>query len=419
MRSVRCILSCQVTKFIIVIMIDSVFIFCLFFVLFLSCYLLVSYLCVDKFKNPGTRFSLLAGVSLLYLLVIFLFRYEVMDVFLFSSAGEYLIKRIDFYWIDSDHGQYPFFPFLIFLHAGLVLLRDFVGGLLFTGYLKLVLSIALGYIAWLVYRRYSFQDALIFLLSPITFCVVLIHAQVDIILIAFLVASLGFYTQNDSIVSITKSTLLYALSVASKTWSILLLPLLFFYRKSLASFVVLVGGTGIVLLGLMFGYTRFVFGSSISTVAASLGSPGGPMSVWGISLLISRFIPLVELLEDNRLIYTALIVGILSLLVRKLPDLMEAVLYFIIGLYVLLPNWGIQYLMWHYPFQVLVGYRFRLWDRIFYWFIIPIYLFMNYLNIVTETSTFPSWSVLGTGLCVWCYFVYRLVDRLKMAWLSK
>jgi len=91
-----------------------------------------------KFSNQHQTYLLQIAVILIQLLIAAFFKKEVGDVALFSGAGWHLRHKIDFYWVDANHTQYPFFPFLIFLHAGLNLLSEILVIFSFSFYLKII-----------------------------------------------------------------------------------------------------------------------------------------------------------------------------------------------------------------------------------------------------------------------------------------
>lgn len=83
-----------------------------------------------------------------------LLKKEVGDVMLFSGAGWHLRHKIDFYWIDSDHAQYPFFPFLIFFFTIFNFLTESFPFFTFSFYLKIFLLIpALFYLSWCILKK--------------------------------------------------------------------------------------------------------------------------------------------------------------------------------------------------------------------------------------------------------------------------
>lgn len=369
------------------------------------------------FQSKVLFWTLITTVLAGYLTAAWLQQEPVGDVMLFGSAGEYLRKKIDFYWIDSAHSQYPFFPFLIFLHAVLAWLGNLMG-VSFTFLLKCTLLAPLGYLTYWVSSKQQTPlarraSAITFLSSPITYSVVFYHGQVDIFLMAFFVLSMSLWSfRNPSITQTVASSLTYAASVASKTWSILFMPLLLKFQRDKIQWFLFGSLTVFALLANIVFYTRWVIGSSVSTVIPALLAPGGPIGLWGITLIT----PLIPTLLAYKLpIYIILLaVGYWLILGRKMT-FWQSVTLFILWLYIVAIHWAVQYLFWALPFLLIlrtwVGQK---WFHTFH-LLASLYVLGSYLNVAHHGVLVNPTLIAGVGVVLWVMTAWQLAFQIKNA----
>lgn len=314
---------------------------------------------------------------------------EVGDVMLFAGAGWHLRHQIDFYFIDSQHTQYPFFPFLIFVHAVLNVVQEAIPMLTFSFFLKIVLAGALLALSWRIHSEEKLPQnsqrafVLQFLSHPVTTLVIFFHGQVDVMLLAFLIFSFRFLSLA-KLSGFMLSVTFFTASVAAKTWSILLLPFFVLlqpnWQRRILAPVLLLGG----LLVNVFVYTRLVDGSSVRTVLPAVTAAGGPIGEWGLSL----FFPVPSFWESYGL---AILLGVMGLATLKMYwskiDPMQGLLVLILVMQLALPRWGIQYLFWFIPLLYITDLTTK--QRIFITISASLFAFTNYLNIARELEGLP------------------------------
>ncbi len=351
---------------------------------------------------------------------------QVGDVGLFSSAGYYLRQKIDFYWIDSDHGQYPFFPFLIFFHAFGDYLANTLSLFTFSFFLKLLLLLpSLYYISFVIEKANSKLSRekgklaqVQFLTCPLTTLIVFFHGQIDVILIAFYMLAVNKLTslsQIKSVNTIIKSGIFYALSIASKTWSILLAPLLLGHIQSWLKRILFISISVIVLVVDIYIYTHFVTWSSFEMVIPALTKAGGPVGIWGLSYVATHFYPsLLPLILNYKIVLIGFAVLIASVIViGKRFSLFTQTLFVLLCLHIVVPNWGVQYLFWTLPFMYLTNQWFT--KKIFaaYLSIASIYALLNYINIAYNNSVIPNQYIEFLGVMLWIYIISLTISILK------
>ncbi len=368
------------------------------------------------FQNDRIFLYIVIAVVAVQILSAALYKQQVIDVFLFSDAGHYLRQKIDYYWIDSAHDKYPFFPFLIFHFAFLDWVTEVIPKLNFMFLIKLSLVPALLVLAnWIKKKSANIQlgkaQFLDLLISPITYAIIYFHGQIDVILIAFFVVSMEYWHTKPVNTKITLvSALFYAASVASKTWSILFAPIIFWYHKKSTYTYVFFIATAVLLFANIFGYTRYVFGSSIRTVLPAVLRPGGQLGNWGITL-IPQFLSFIT--ENKLAVYAALIcLGYLFLLRKKL-EFWQAITLFMFWLYIVAIHWAVQYLFWALPFIIMnkkwLGEK---WSN-FFLALSTIYVFMVYVDISSLREIFVKDFVNFFGIFLWLLVVYKFCNKLQ------
>jgi len=257
-----------------------------------------------------------------------------------------------------------------------------------------------------------------FLLSPITYSIVLYHGQIDVILITFLYLTILAFGDHGSsemrlkwkdLSHFATTTTLYAISIASKTWSIIMFPIFAipilknFSIKRVFWFLSFV----LVVVGLLFVniklYTLSVFGSSTQVVLSALTHPGGPTGVWGLGLVFRFFRK-----EESYLIFRLPVLGLgvywsyiyyQIIFVKKKFSNLFLILMTILTFYIFAPRWGVQYIFWHWPFLLLTDNG--LIKHWIYQLLIPAYLLVNYFNITANEMIFPSWITWGLGFAIY------------------
>lgn len=368
------------------------------------------------FQSDRNFLYIVVAVVCVQVLSASLYKQQVIDVFLFSDAGHYLRQKIDFYWIDSAHDKYPFFPFLIFYFAFLDWVTEVIPKLNFMFLIKISLVPAVLVLAsWVKKKSENIQigklQFLDLLTSPITYAIIYFHGQIDVILIAFFVVSMEYW--NKKPVN-TKTTLvsaaLYAASVASKTWSILFAPIIFWYHKKSSYMYVFFISTAVLLFADIFGYTRYVFGSSIRTVLPAILKPGGQLGNWGITL-VPQFLPFIT--GNKLLVYGALICLGYVLLLRKKLEFWQVITLFVLWLYIVAIHWAVQYLFWILPFIIInkkwLGEK---WSNLFL-SLSTVYVLMVYLDISSLKEIFVKDFVNFFGIFLWVLVTYKFFDKLQ------
>jgi hypothetical protein len=389
------------------------------FISFFSLFSFLNYLIINpskiitNFISKRFNFAII-GIIFLYFLSSILYEQQAFDVFLFSTVGEVFRNRVDVYWYDSDHNMYPFFPFLLILFAGLDWVGDIVWFVNFMFLVKLVLLIPLFYISnWIKIKTGNKLLVLEFLTSPITYGVIFYHGQIDIVLMSFFILSMTQLSNKE----ITTKTILsvsfsYFASIASKTWSILFAPIIWWFYKTQWQIYLI----GFFVVGLLFanifGYTRYVFGSSIITVLPAILKPGGKIGNWGFLYLLPQLQPIV--LEHKLLIYAMLLVIGYFIVLKKNLSFWKTISLFIFWLYIVAIHWAVQYAFWILPFILI--YKKWIGERLtnLYLNLLSLYVFLNYVDLSAETQVFSAELINLLGIVIWILTIYIFYKLTKI-----
>ncbi len=371
---------------------------------------------VALLKKKGYFLASIVGILVLQLGFAALQTTEIGDVKLFAGAGWYFRHATDFFFIDAEHTQYPFFPFLIFLYAVLNPTQELFPFLTFSFFLKGVLSIVLLVIGWVIVKKptpssQQRRSAVLQLLThPVTTAVIFLHGQVDAFLIMFVIAAAYTTTVTQQKSSLLVRIALFTASIASKTWSVLLLPFFVLNEKSWwqrLSFIALVA---LGLLANVFVYTRLVDGSSVRTVLPAVTQAGGPIGEWGISLVLSA----PEFWQKNGTVILIIGIVIFTMLVNKMKQpIWESLLLLVLLIQIILPRWGIQYLFWSIPFWYLSEQKNRKPRQLFF-LAASLYAAANYYNIANQmeslSAPIPEVHIKILSFITWCTVIFAVWD---------
>lgn len=376
---------------------------------------------LKKIISHNHIYKLIIGlIFIIYLLFSALFKFEVGDVMLFSGSGWHLRHQIDFYWIDSDHTQYPFFPLMIYYHALANYLSEILPQLTFSFYLKALLIPVLFYVSYLINRANSRLAQIRFLLSPITFSVIAIHGQIDIVLLAFYLTTVNLINRNTVTHNTFLSAATYAFSIAAKTWSIIFLPAIVYYQNNFKKSLLWIMIVMFLLLTNIMVYVNSVFGSSFDTIWPALLRPGGPIGIWGLTLISSVYPPTLLLIQRHNLIVYALLLSLIIIIsLWKSKSLIQASFLIVLGSLMITPNFGIQYLFWLVPFLYWVNPKIKSFDYSLGFTIICLpYLFTGYATVVAKQPVVSSSLSSLFSLLIWLYLIYGFIHFTKKSQIS-
>lgn len=404
--------------------ITAFIVFSIEFVLFTLIFLFLNSQTAEKICQQKKGYLILTiGILLAQIIAIFFIKNEVGDVFLFSKAGHYLRLKLDFYEFDITHSQYPFFPFLIYFYALGNFLAENISNFTFSFYHKLLILLPCVYfLSYQIKRHPSSLPVelrrviqLKFLASPLTYSIILFHGQTDVVLLLFFFLGANFLLRKDkSYTNLLTGTFFFACSVLAKTWSIVFFPVIVKFQRNIVKTVTLIIVTLLLLAADLYLYSVTVYYTKLSNIWPALIKPGGPVSIWGFTFILSPLPSVISWVTSHNLFLFAPMLSLcIILILKKNFSFWQSCFLLILGIYLVIPNWGIQYLFWVWPFIFMIYVSLKQRDILIFNLISTIYLFMNYGNIALGKQLIPAKPILFTGLLLWLFIFYWFINQLK------
>jgi hypothetical protein len=219
---------------------------------------------------------------------------------------------------------------------------------------------------------------------------------------------------NKKKITFAVGTVFYGLSVAVKTWSLLFIPIFLKFIRMPCKLPGLIVGSSLTVLSILFIYSCFVFRPKFEVIFQAVLSAGGPVGIWGISYISFLFPDVLSFLTQNNLIIFVLLYIFLQMIILKSNiSFIQTCFLTVLGIYIIIPNWGIQYLFWIMPFLYILKPQLNQTRINIFLIISSAYLFLNYLNNSGEKIIIPSIWAESLGFILWlfiCYwFIYLLV----------
>jgi len=387
----------------------------LFFTLFS---LIIQIPAVQKKISSKNNFKIVIFViAALQIIFMGLLKKEVGDIAGFSLIGRYFRQKLDYYPNDLNHLRYPFFPFLIPLYAVADLLNEKMPLFTFSFYLKLFLLIPLYFLAYQIYALNKKGAhprgailSLCFLASPLTYSIILFHGQIDVLVLGLFFLSVQFLIRKRNALS----AVIYGFCVAAKTWSIIFLPSIFFFQKKISRLFLFGTTAATVLLAQVAAYEKWVYLPNLSSLVEAVGKPGGPTGIWGITYILSLWPSIILWVTKNNFLFFVSLFLILQIaIIKKGPDFWQHCFLTILGVYIIIPNWGVQYLFWVLPFLYLLKDHLRPKEtHLFFLLTIP-YVFTTYINVAFSSEAIKAYLINGLGFILWVFMVYWFLKLWK------
>lgn len=387
------------------------------FLLFSLVFLFFNLKIATKILNSEKNYKItLALLVIVQIVATALLTEEVGDIRIFAGAGRSLREGISFYWIDPNHTQYPFFPFMIYLFALIIDITDFVKVFTFSFYLKLFLLPALYFISYFIYQVNSKKikvegriAQLQFLACPLTYLIVLFHGQTDVVLLAFLIGSIVVWlNKRYKLTNFLLSIVLFSFSVLTKTWSIFLGLIIVKFQKSIRRSLFYFSGVLFLLLLNVYFFTKITVGSRLITILPAILKPGGPIGIWGISYLLSSQTNFVS--QNKIVIFFVLFILFQAIILLRKISIWKSIMLSILSMYIIFITWGAQYLFWVLPFCFINYYFIKKWEIITYVVLASLYGFIYYFNNSFETNIFLLDSGIYLGLLLWSFIIFWFVN---------
>ena len=280
------------------------------------------------------------------------------------SQAQAFLSGMDIYDEISTGGP-AFFPIGHYLLASASLLASNLLGLPFAFIIKVPSILADLLIAFLLRSLSNGGNhaALLYMLSPVIFIISVKHGQLHTVAVLFAVFCLWLADRKRF--DLAALALIISASIRQH-WAILIIPLAAKHGKK--GLMLIVAFSGLFLLI----NTPLVFNSNSP---GNIFQPTWTYGSWGYSVIliqgsrvlnlfsISGNMPIVDSLNDILMTHGSMIYWVWSIIFSILVwlhrdvDLWDLALLFILGIYILSPGFGVQWLVWLVPFLMVYNQR--------------------------------------------------------------
>lgn len=284
------------------------------------------------------------------------------DIDSFKMVGEGLLAGEEVY--KAAAGRHPYLPLQMYL-IGAVLWLSRGASLPFVVLVKLPAVLADVGITAVIFQTLRRRDntlaqaagvAFLYALNPISILVSAYHGQFDAIPVLLLL--LAWYVWHFDRRYLLSAVLL-GLAITSKSWPIVLLPIIFLRLPNHKQRLIYSAVALAIPVLLTAGYL-WVFDSEIVRLKRAF-THTGVAGFWGISAIIAivgsyfeRWQAFYTVLVENRR-WFILIAGISSLWLTRKQSVLDVLTTIILAVFAVTMGMGIQWLLWVVPFALLVG----------------------------------------------------------------
>ncbi len=287
-------------------------------------------------------------------------RYE-MSVF--RQAGELTLAGQSVYLQRVAH---PYLPFQLYWYAAALWLAQHVG-LFFEFWVKLLNILAETGLVTLIYQAVQRQRgqqaaryaSLFYALNPVTIMVSSYQGQFDAVPMLFLL--LAWYGLTYSRGRLPASALALGAAVLSKTWPVLMAPILFFRLPRWSSRVrLLLWALLVPLAGVLF--YEWWFPGSLTLMLRRAARAGSIPGWWGYSAVLNVLVTFTGYggggyaLLNQAGKWIALLLACLAIWLARRQHPLYTFMLVVLILFACVPNLGVQGLSWIVPLAVILGY---------------------------------------------------------------
>jgi hypothetical protein len=287
------------------------------------------------------------------------------DIESFELVAEALLDGQDIYSAASVMGRHPYLPFQMYL-VGASMMASRATQIPFVVLVKLPPILADVAITALVYRVCRRRGSLVgdasawalaYALNPISILVSAYHGQFDSIPVLFLLTAWYLWQFGQRY---TRSALALGMGIVSKTWPVVLLPIVFIRarsRRSKLGYVAIAFGIPMLFTAI---YLMAFHGKVLPLLGRALTHTGVP-GYWGITGLLALGGNSSELAESIAASYTAshrwilFCAGLGTLWATRRQSGLDALVTTILGVLAVSAGMGLQWLLWVVPFALLSG----------------------------------------------------------------
>lgn len=286
------------------------------------------------------------------------------DIESFHLVGEALLSGEDVYTSAAIH-RHPYLPLQMYL-IGLALFLAQLTPLPFVVWVKMPPLLADVAITALIYRagyrqsqsaRTATLAALLYALNPISVLVSAYHGQFDAIPVLLLLLAWYYWHFGRRCLP---SAIALGFAVLSKTWPIVLLPIVLIRLRPAKQLVLYTAVTLLVPISFTVAYI-IAFRPELTPMLGRALTHTGPDGYWGLSALLAvggKFSDDFQRLYETMVAFRRWLLaaaGLLALWFTRKQAALDALTTVLLCVFAVSSGMGIQWLLWLVPFAILAG----------------------------------------------------------------
>lgn len=317
------------------------------------------------FPLPGVSWAIAAAFAVRFIPALILPRGARYEMNVFEQAGEMFLAHQNVYHAQIAH---PYLPLQIYLFAAAAWLTDVVGGA-FPFWAKLPSIFAdaamTGIIFLAVSRLRTPDDARLaswlYAFNPVVILVAAYQGQYDAIPVLLMIGAWFIFTFHGARRGgLLGSSLVLGLGVLSKTYPVILMPILLLRLKKPAQWLTVILAVAAVPLLALLLYEWF-FPNSLTPIGMRAIRAGSIPGWWGYSALLNVIVELTgygadayaQIVQAGR--YVSLAAAVVIIFWSRRLSVLSSLLLTVLTLFTFMPNLGLQGLSWLIPIGLLLG----------------------------------------------------------------
>lgn len=371
---------------------------------------------------PGIAWTVAAAFAVRFIPALILPRGARYEMNVFEQAGAMLLTHQNVYHAPIAH---PYLPLQLYVFAAAEWLTNSVGGA-FPFWAKLpniFADTAMTGVVFLAVRKLrTTPDAhfasWLYVFNPVVILVVAYQGQYDAIPVLLMIGAWYIFTFHGARRGgLLGSALVLGLGVLSKTYPVILMPILLLrLKKPVQWLTVILAVTAVPLLALLL-YEWF-FPGSLTPIGMRAIRAGSIPGWWGYSALLNVIVELTgygadayaQIVQAGR--YVSLAAAVVIIFWSRRLSVLSSLLLTVLTLFTFMPNLGLQGLSWLIPIGLLLGsvevkgytLGVLIYMIIAYWGIHltdGLYLLLPalYASVIIQLSSLTAW-----GAVVWWWW---------------
>lgn len=299
--------------------------------------------CFSNLK-PSLKKSILLAFAFRILLSIIFTDINHYDSQSYREIGQMALRRQPIY-ASYAYSRHPYLPFPLYFEA-MSLLPEVYGipQLLVLKFFFSLFDVGILVLVWKISGKDRQENAFLYAINPVSIAFAAIHGQFDTIPLFFLLLSLMLLIKNLKI----SAYFALACGILFKPWPVLFLPAYWKYRKSAWITLTLILPLICILI------YSVIYREPFATVIRPLLSYRGSYGMWGLGVIIGKFLPpqTVNMTVIKILTNVSIIALIYFIFRFKNSNVISDIFLSILFIFVFFPSGGNA--IWILPFIFII-----------------------------------------------------------------